>query len=83
MRIEHGTYTVAHAVASGVEYPPDPLTGEPVASKVYTNDVDNVQVTFTLEDDTIVTLTVYKGTILPLVTKKAIYSGSGTLVILR
>ena len=83
MRIEHGTYTVAFAIESGEEYPPDTLTENPLASKVYTNDVDNVQVTFTLEDDTTVTLTVYKGTILPLVTKKAVHASGGTLVGLR
>tara|TARA_B100001093_G_scaffold515960_1_gene593589 strand:- start:1334 stop:1558 length:225 start_codon:yes stop_codon:yes gene_type:complete len=74
MRIEHGTYTVADQITSGVEYP--------LSSKIYTNDVDNTSVTFLLEDDTTVTMTVYKGTILPLVTKQANYAG-GTLIALR
>ena len=74
MRIEHGTYTVAEEVTSGQDYP--------LSSKIYTNDVDNASVTFTLEDDSTVTMTVYKGTIIPLVTKQATYVG-GTLIALR
>ena len=75
MRVEHGTYTQAEEATTGVEYD--------LASKIYTNDVDNVQVTFVLRDDTIVTMTVYKSTIIPLVTKQATYSASGTLIVLR
>ncbi len=75
MRVEHGTYTQAEVASNSVEYD--------LASKIYTNDVDNVSVTFTLKDDTSVTMTVYKGTIIPLVTKQANYSSSGTLIVLR
>lgn len=75
MKLEHGTYTLAISVTSGQDYP--------LSSKIYTNDVDNTSVTFTLEDDTTVTMTVYKGTIIPLVTKKASYSTAGTLIALR
>ena len=75
MRVEHGTYTQAEAANTGVGYD--------LASKIYTNDVDDVAVTFTLKDDSSVTMTVYKGTIIPLITKQATYGGSGTLIVLR
>ena len=74
MKIEHGTYTVAHTIVSDQAYE--------LSSKIYTNDVNDVDVTFTLQDDSVVTLKVYKGTVLPLVTKKAVWT-SGTLIALR
>lgn len=75
MRIEHGTYTVAEEYSSGQTWSP--------ASKVYTNDLNDVDVTFTLNDDTTIVMHVYRGTVLPLVTKSASWTGSGTLVVLR
>lgn len=75
MRIEHGTYTVAEEYTSGETWSP--------ASKVYTNDLNDVDVTFTLNDGSTVTMHVYRGTVLPIVTKSASWAGSGTLVVLR
>tara|TARA_B100001123_G_scaffold425554_1_gene538542 strand:- start:1477 stop:1725 length:249 start_codon:yes stop_codon:yes gene_type:complete len=82
MRVEHGTYTQAIALSSGVAYDE--------CSKIYVNDVpDETVVEFTLRGATaedmssVVSLTVFNGTIIPLVTKKAVWSGSGTLIGLR
>ncbi len=75
MRVEHGTYTSAQAVASGETWSP--------ASKVYTNNLNDIDVTFTLVDDTTVMMHVYRGTVLPLVTKSASWTGAGSLVVLR
>lgn len=75
MRVEHGTYTDAQAATSGDTWPE--------ASKVYTNDVDDVDVTFTLRDNTQVTVHVYRGTLIPLVTKSASWTGGKALILLR
>jgi len=48
-------------------------------SKIYTNDVTG-NVTFTLSDDTSITLACYAGTMIPLVTKK---SSIGNIVVFR
>ena len=48
-------------------------------SKIYTNDVSG-SVDFTLSDNTIITLEVYAGTMIPLVTKK---SSVSNLIVLR
>ncbi len=75
MRVEHGTYTVAEQYSSGSQWK--------LASKVYTNDLNDLDVTFTLSDGTSVVIHVYRGTVLPLVTKSATWTGGGSLVVFR
>lgn len=75
MRVDHGTYTMAHEIGSGDTWD--------AASKIYTNDVNDEDVTFTLTDGSQVVVHVYRGTIIPLVTTGATWSNGGSMVILN
>jgi hypothetical protein len=86
VKIEHGTYTEAHKAVGGEFYKVIPAIAEVTVddvvtiagvsengetfSKIYTNGVSG-QVLFTLSDDSTITLAVFPGTMIPLVTKKS------------